>query len=119
MTLKKYGELEPEVQRNVTTDWEPPNIPEIFTSAIVTLMSSGNVTLDFTSARTQEGDMLRYSNACGKPQCMWPWVSGYSPTKEDWKSIGFEVVIGRDSAYLTDQMYHFESWIGKSSTKNQ
>lgn len=52
MTLKKYGELAPEVQRNVTTDWEPPIIPEIFTSAIVTLMSSGNVTLDFTSART-------------------------------------------------------------------
>lgn len=35
------------------------------------------------------------------------------------KSIGFEVVIGRDSAYLTDQTRHFESWIGKSPTKNQ
>lgn len=110
--LKKYEELKLELQQVVIGSWEHPIIPETFTSAVVTLMSSGNVTLDFISEASSGEYILRYSNVCGKPQCMWPWIPGYKPTKEDWQNLGFVVATGRDSSYLTDTSHYFESWIG-------
>lgn len=68
----------------------PARYPEL-TAVKMTLDFGHRWHLDFS--REEDGQRWYASDAEKCPTISWPWIDGFEPTNDDWKSIGFIVTI--------------------------
>lgn len=96
--------------------WAMPECPDGYTQPVVHLGMSGAVRLDFIAVPKQgSGERIRafrLESRARVPQCEWPWLDGYKPSRDDWESLGFRVEKLFDCCFGSPKEDTlFEDWI--------